>query len=221
MPTSVEILEGLGQITQRWRLLAVLWHVYYGVLVAGLLIGLRPTKPIAGIFLAIPLFSVSVLAWATGNPFNGTVFALVGLALLGISFTLPKEPISVGPIWAIIAGVVMFAFGWIYPHFLDASSVVEYLYAAPTGLIPCPTLSITIGLALVMGGLDSRVWSLTLAGAGLFYGAFGVWRLGVAIDIALLFGAAVLIGTIVLPYSSERTVSSSRHTDMQAPGRST
>jgi hypothetical protein len=219
MPTSAEILEGLAEITQRWRTLAVVWHIYYGILAAGLLFGMRPSKPIAGILLAIPLFSVSTLAWATANPFNGTLFAVLGLALAGISLTLPREPIATGSSWAIVAGVAMFAFGWVYPHFLDASTSVEYLYAAPTGLIPCPTLSITIGLALLTGGLDSRLWSLVLAGAGLFYGAFGAWRLGVTIDLALLFGAVALIGAVLLPKLPVQAASSGGQQDMEVPAR--
>jgi len=208
MPNPEEILDGLAKIAQEWRVLAILWHVYYGVLAIGLLVGMRPAKPVAGILLAIPLFSVSVLAWLTANPFNGSVFALVGLALVGISFMLPREPISLGPTWAVIAGVIMIAFGWVYPHFVNASSFANYLYAAPTGLIPCPTLSITIGLVLLAGGLDSRTYSLVLAIAGLFYGVFGALRLGVTIDLVLLLGSLALIGIVFVPKSSAPAESS-------------
>ena len=52
----------------------------------------------------------------------------------------------------------------------------------PTGLVPCPTLSIVIGLALIVEGLDSRIWTSVLVGAtGVFYGIFGAVRLGVTI----------------------------------------
>jgi hypothetical protein len=217
MPTPLEILEGLAEITQRWRMLAVVWHIYFGVMGVGLLLGVRPTKLVAGILLAIPLFSVSALAWLIGNPFNGTVFALVGLGLLGIAFTLPREPISIGPVWAVIAGVAMFAFGWVYPHFLEASSPLEYLYAAPTGLIPCPTLSIIIGLALIVGGLDSRLWSGLLGIAGLFYGAFGAFRLGVTIDFVLLAGSLVLLAEVLFPGLSAQADSSSSEPNFGGP----
>ena len=208
MPNPSEILDGLTKIAQEWRTLAVIWHIYYGLLAIGLIVGVRPSKPVAGILLAIPLFSVSILAWTAANPFNGAVFALVGLALVGISFMLPREPVSIGPTWVVVAGVVMFVFGWVYPHFVNGSSFVEYLYATPTGLIPCPTLSITIGLALVLGGLDSRVYSLVLAIAGLFYGVFGAFRLGVTIDLVLLLGSIALIAAAFLPKPSAPAVSS-------------
>jgi hypothetical protein len=72
-------------------------------------------------------------------------------------------------------------------------------YGAPTGLVPCPTLSLMIGFALIAGGLAARTWSLTLAAAGVFYGAFGAARLGVTIDLALIAGALGLVVLAALP----------------------
>jgi hypothetical protein len=50
-----------------------------------------------------------------------------------------------------------------------------------------------IGVALVVDGLGSRAWALLLAGAGLFYGVFGVARLGVTLDVGLIVGAVGLL----------------------------
>lgn len=100
----------------------------------------------------------------------------------------------------------MIGFGWVYPHFLDNAALVEYLYAAPTGLIPCPTLSIVIGFTLILGGLRSRAWCLVLTIVGLFYGVFGAARLGVKIDGVLLLGA---LATAYAAFS--RQLMGSRH----------
>jgi len=92
-----------------------------------------------------------------------------------------------------IPGIILFIFGWIYPHFLDTPSFLPYLYSAPIGLIPCPTLSIVIGLALVLNGLGSRALSLVLGLSGMFYGITGVTQLGVAIDLVLAPGAIMIL----------------------------
>jgi hypothetical protein len=63
------------------------------------------------------------------------------------------------------------------------------VYAAPVGLVPCPTLSIVIGFTLLVGGFNSRKWMLILAIVGLFYGIIGYFRLGVKLDIGLIVGA--------------------------------
>lgn len=193
MPNAEQILSALHQIANQWQLLAVMWHLYFGVLVIGPVLGQRPSKRLGAVLLGVPLLSVSILAWISANPFNGAIFALVGLALIAMAWRLPNEPVQIVPLWAVYAGVVMFLFGWVYPHFLDTTSFVPYLYAAPTGLVPCPTLSIVIGLSLMVGGFNSRTWSFILGATGLFYGLFGALRLGVTIDLFLLLGALLLV----------------------------
>jgi len=195
MPTSDQILSGLGAIANGWRLLAILWHAYFAVLALGLVAGARPSRRVAGILLGLPLLSVGALAWGAGNPFNGSFFTLSGVALLAIAVRLPPLRIELARWRSSVPGALMFAFGWGYPHFLDTPSWVPYLYAAPTGLIPCPTLSIVIGLALIVRGLGARGWSALLAATGLFYGVFGALGLGVTLDWALAAGALVLLLT--------------------------
>jgi len=193
MPTPEQILEDLRRIANEWRSFAVLWHVYFGVFAAVLAVGFRPSRRAAGVVLGLPLFSVSALAWMTGNPFNGTLFALAGLGLIAISARMGSAPVRIGTLWSAVAGVLLFLFGWFYPHFLDAPSSLTYAYAAPTGLIPCPTLSIVIGVALMVSGLDSRPWSLLAGTTGLFYGLFGAVRLGVGIDWFLVAGSVAIL----------------------------
>jgi hypothetical protein len=189
MPTSDEILSGLREIANTWRVLAIFWHVYFGVLAFLLICGARPTRRITGMLLGLPLLSVSAFAWIHGNPFNGAFFAVSGIALIALSTRLSHDRVRVAPWWAATGGALLVAFGWVYPHFLNASSFLPYLYSAPTGLIPCPTLSIAIGLAFILGGLGSRAYSLVMGVTGIFYGLFGSLRLGVLIDWVLVLGA--------------------------------
>jgi hypothetical protein len=204
VPTTDQILSGLSQIANNWRFLAILWHVYFGVLALALVLGARPPKRLAGVLLGLPLFSVSALAWAAGNPFNGTFFALSGITSITVAARLQDGRVQVAPLWVATAGVLLFAFGWVYPHFLNTSSFLPYLYSAPMGLVPCPTISVVTGLALILGGLESRAWSLVLGITGIFYGIFGAARLGVPIDWVLLLGALTLVFfTLILRRSAK------------------
>ena len=200
MPSSQQILEGLADVTNGWRSLAIAWHVVLGAFLSALLLGWRPGKRLTGLLLAAPIASVSALAWATGNPFNGTLFFVITAGLVGVALRLPSTSVRIGPPWLTIAGGVLIAFGWVYPHFLRTDSWAAYLYAAPLGLIPCPTLSAVAGVSLVVEGLGSTKWSLTLAAIGVLYGVIGVFRLGVVIDLVLLVGALTLVlVTVVRP----------------------
>jgi hypothetical protein len=139
---------------------------------------------------------VSAVAFAYGNPFNGVLFAAGAVALVVLAGARERRRVARGPAWAAAPGIALIAFAWVYPHFLEAHPAA-YLIAAPVGLIPCPTLSLVIGFALLAGGLGPRAWQLVLAALGLFYGIFGVLRLGVWLDAGLVAGAVALVATAV------------------------
>src|SRR5512136_1964048 len=116
-PTLEGIISSLTELADNWRLTAVFWHLYFAVFIAALVFGIRPSKRMAGLLLALPFLSVSVLAFTIFNPVNGIGFAMVGLLLVYISVKMQREPVQIAPWWMLIAGALMFVFGWIYPHF--------------------------------------------------------------------------------------------------------
>ena len=194
MPTPYEILAGLTEVANRWIALAIAWHIALAIALAAVALGWRPTHRTASLLITLLPASVAVASLAHGNPFNGIVFAATTVALLALAARDRRGPVAAVPRWSTWGGLALVAFGWVYPHFLTGSPV-QYLYAAPVGLVPCPTLSVAIGLALLAGGGGRRAWRLTLAGVGLFYALFGAARLGVLLDLGLLVGATLLAAT--------------------------
>jgi hypothetical protein len=146
----------------------------------------------AALLLVAPLVSVGLVAVAHENLFNAIVFGVVSVVLSLLAQRLPAEPLGRVPAPVAIAGAGMLGFGWVYPHFLKDQSPFIYLFAAPVGLLPCPTLALVIGFSLLVGGFGSRGWVAVLSVTGLFYGFFGAFRLGVPIDIVLAVGALFL-----------------------------
>ena len=196
MPASDAILAAATTIADEWRTVAIAWHVIVAVVLIAFFRGWRPSTRVAAYVLAAPFLSVSVAAWVWGNPFNGTVFATLSLFLIAFASRLSEEPVHFGtPVLATL-GTVFVAFGWGYPHFLETDRWMTYAYAAPLGVLPCPTLSAVIGATLIFGLLSSAVWSITLAAAGLVYGAIGVFVLGVQLDYVLLAATLVLMGAV-------------------------
>lgn len=197
MPNREEILAGLTQASNAAAGLAVLWHLVAASALLAVAAGVKLSSRALGALLAAPLASVSVVAWRYGNPFNGTVFGALSVTLVALSFRSPSggAPRVLVPssTWTGVAGALVLAFGWLYPHFLVEASGLRYFYAAPMGVIPCPTLSAVIGLTLLAGGVEDRAWSRTLAAAGLFYAVFGIARLGVVLDLGLLAGTIALL----------------------------
>jgi hypothetical protein len=86
--------------------------------------------------LVLPVLSVAVVAWASGNPFNGLTFTLLAaLLLLAAVHLAPISFVPASPGW-MLAGTGLVAFGWVYPHFLAAETSTAYAYASPFGLLP-------------------------------------------------------------------------------------
>lgn len=194
MPTREHTIEALTSIANGAVSYAVAFHVLLalGFIVWGA--GLQLKRRVAVSLASLPLASVSVFASKYEVVFNAAVFALLAFALLALGLRSRSTWRAQASLPRAFVGGVLLACGWVYPHFLDAShSPLEYLYASPLGLLPCPTLAFLIGLSLTAGVPGGRSSARVLAGAGLFYGAWGVLKLGVWLDGLLLLGALVLL----------------------------
>ena len=196
MPSPDALLTQLGAIANDWRWLAIVWHVAFAGLLLALLVGWRPRARLLGLILGAPLLSVSVVAWLSGNPFNGMMFAVLAAVLVWSVASFGNTSVTFGPPTWVAAGSAIIVFGWAYPHFARTESWVAYLYASPFGLLPCPTLAVVIGVALMVRHLTAIGWQATLMVAGLLYGAIGVFRLGVVLDWGLLLASALLAAAI-------------------------
>lgn len=191
MPPSAAILESLAIVSNEWRWLAIAWHAAVIATVIGTWRRPPIVRAVATLTIA-PVISVGAVAWWSGNPFTGGLFACLAVLMAVIALRLPVIAIVAGSHAMVAAGVVLMIFGLVYPHFLRAESWVEYLYAAPFGLVPCPTLAVLAGVSLLAGSFGSRAWAATIAGAALIYGVIGVAVLGVWIDAVLIAGGVVL-----------------------------
>jgi len=209
MPSSEAILSSLTETANDWQILAIGWHVFFAALLLAIASRARLSDTCVRHLLVLPLVSVSALAWISGNPFNGTVFAALALFLVAIPRGRPARFVGYASTQYLIPGVMLVVFGWVYPHFLHARHWTAFAFAAPLGLVPCPTLSAVIGITLILDMFRPKAWSLALAATGIAYGAIGVFVLGVTLDIGLLAGAIVLAGAVARELS-HRSVRASR-----------
>ncbi len=206
MPPADVILAAATVIANDWRTLAIAWHAALAVFLISLAAGWRPSGRSAGSLLAVPLLSVSALAWHSGNPFTGFACALTALMLIAGARRLPAGAVMCASPGVLAAASALIAYGWMYPHFLITQRWVAYAYASPFGLLPCPTLSAILGLALALGLHRSPMMAATLAASAILYGAIGVFTLGVALDYGLLAGAVGLLAVAAAPSLSHLNV---------------
>jgi hypothetical protein len=199
MPNKEEILSGLQKIVNDYSTIAIIWHIIFYALIASLIFIWLPSYKLFGLLICVPILSVAVLAFLSGNPFNGILFSLLTVLLIIFGLRASSQRVQTSQTIFMVIGILMIIFGLVYPHFIKPDSLLKYLYASPVGLIPCPTLSIVIGFLLLYNGLGSQSITLTLVIFGLFYGIFGVMKLGVFLDIFLVFGTIALLVKYFIP----------------------
>ena len=191
MPTSQQILALLATVSSELGWLAILWHVVILAIVVALAAGCRPSLRIASLMLAAPVTSVAIASLAYGNWFNGISFVLLASALVWLR-PAPAARVTTGPAWLVSIGIGLVIFGLCYPEFVVGPST-RALYAAPVGLIPCPTLAVVAGFTLIAGGFGTRRYPVLLAVWTTFYALFGMFRLGVMLDLGLVIAALGLV----------------------------
>ncbi len=192
MPSSAAILETLSSMAHDLVWLAVGWHAVMLAAAGLLVVGLRLSSRAAMLWLTLPSLSVSVASFAYRLPFNGVAFGVLGLAFAVLGLPSKRPPLQAGSTWARVLGAALLVFGWAYPHF-NSEPWYRTLYAAPLGVLPCPTLAMLAGAVLFAEGFRSRAACSLLAVWCAFYAAFGTLRLGVVIDLGLVFGTGGLV----------------------------
>lgn len=193
MPTREEIIAGLTTIANQYSNIAIVWHIIIVIIIAALFAGWKPGNMLMIILLSSLLMSVSSFAAMGDNFFNAAIFALLVIVSIYAALKSGNGIIRGDRSWPDIAGLLLIIFGLIYPEFLHTNSPIEFAYAAPTGLIPCPTLCVLTGFALLYKGFGSVTWSMTIVASGIFYGLFGVFYLGVYLDWFLVAGSLILM----------------------------
>lgn len=195
MPGPAEIHEGLARVANDGLAVAIAWHVVVAILLGAVALGgWRPSTRLVALATAAPLVSVSLAALVAGNPFNGVLLGLGAVAVAAIASRMAPGPLRLASPAVLALGGLMIGVAWLYPHFLERP-VWFYAFAAPLGLVPCPSLSLVLGVGLCARGFGSRAWSVLVGLLGAFYGVFGVLRLGVWLDAPLVVGA---VATLVL-----------------------
>jgi len=193
MPTREEILAGLTWLANEYTGIAIGWHIVMFILIAMLFAGWKPGNNVMILILTSLPLSASFFALLQGNFFNGAVFALLVITSVFATLRSGRQLMNGDRPGLDITGLLLVIFGLVYPEFLNVNSLLEYIYAAPVGLIPCPTLAILVGFALVYRGFGSVIWTTALVIAGMFYGLFGALYLKVHLDWVLVAGSCILL----------------------------
>jgi len=188
MPPASEILEVTSNTAREMIALSIVWHSVILLVVFAMLRGWRPSARVGSSFLIAPSVSVFIASAVHSSWFNAASFLALALLLVAVTRAL-ETPWRVRPTsWSVLLGGALVVYGFVYPHFVDGPWYRTF-YAAPTGVVPCPTLALVGGFTLITGANGSRAIAAVLAVWTTFYALFGILKLGVVLDLGLVAAA--------------------------------
>jgi hypothetical protein len=202
MPLSTRILDQLATTTNELTFIAIGWHLAIAAVAIALFAGWKPSTRHTALLLILPILSVATISTAYSSWFNAISFTLLALLLtIGLDDAELRWRLH-GPPWSKVLGTALIGYGFCYPHFV-AGAWYRALYAAPLGVVPCPTLAVVVGFMLLGRANGSRTIPTLLAVWTTFYALFGIAVLGVVLDAGLL---VAVIGVSVLAVQNHRAL---------------
>lgn len=194
MKTPQEITITLTRVTSDLTLYSAFVHVLFLVIVA---VGLM-FKKIRNItfflfiaFLSLSATIVSIMYWILPNILIfATIFVLILSAYLKkeLNFELKEiEPINK------YFGIIGMIFGFWYLHWVETPIWLNALLYSPLGAINCPTLLTICAFLCLTVKPRSVTLEFVTALITLYFGFFGIFRLGAYVDVILIICALFLI----------------------------
>lgn len=189
-PSTDSILTQLNEAARQGMALSPFFRLALIILI---LVSIRKKRLLSDYlagYVGLGIMAAGVMAVS----FEGktSLFTFVVLFPLGLlwgreALTLPSRPRpSALPI--AVSGLFA-AYAVFYPHF--TSGVMGPILFAPLGMVPCPSLALALAAIMATGRGYSLYTVIPTWVIAAFYGAVGIFHLGVAVDWGLVAAVAV------------------------------
>lgn len=194
MRTPGEITEMLTKVTSELTLFSALVHISFLVVVVVGLLFKKIRNILFFLFIALLSFSatiISIIYMILPNILIfATIFILIIIAFLKkeLNFEFSKMK-SVNKYFAIIGMI----FGFWYLHWVETPIWLNALLYSPLGSINCPTLLTICAFLCLTAKPRSVMLESVVALITLYFGFFGIFRLGAYVDVTLIICALFLI----------------------------
>ncbi len=198
MKTSEAITSMLETVAQETRGYAAFVHLLFLVVIGlGLLIG-RMRNALFSLFIAFISLSATVFAVNYAIAPNVIIFGMFFVLILHAWFTKrlnfglkDSAPIS------LFFGVLGLVFGFWYLHWVDSPVWLHALFSSPLGVVNCPTMVTVCGFLCLSQKPRSAPLEAAVGLITLYFGFFGIFRLGAYVDVVLVLCSLFLIVRLI------------------------
>lgn len=194
LKNPVELGSMLHNIASETRFLAVTMHFIYIVLLLAGLLNKKKRNLFFSLLLLVLSGTASIISIIYLIPPNIIIF--VTFFILTFYAFMKKEICFdlayVGSLGRVI-GVTALITGFYYLHWVDAPIWINAFMYSPLGIVNCPTMVAFCGLIIFMKPSGVRFLEFFVSLITLYFGFFGIMRLGAYIDIVLIVSGAYLL----------------------------
>ncbi len=192
--TPQELIVSLSSVASETKQIALIMHcVFLIVFVVGLFV--KKTRNI--------LFSLLILILSGSATLLAFKYRIIpNIIVFGAIFTLSLVPLikkemsfdisNVGALGKIIAFLSL-AIGFYYLHWIEEPVWINAFFYSPLGIINCPTLITICGLLIFSTRPGLAMLEVFTACITLYFGFFGIMRLGAKIDFMLIISGLYVI----------------------------
>jgi hypothetical protein len=206
MKTPEDITLMLENISKEVRIFSAFVHIIF-LLVIGLgLLVKQIRNSLFSLFMAFLSLSATIVSVKYLIAPNIIIFALFFVLIIhayltkSLNFALK----NIAPI-NLFFGILGLVFGFWYLHWVESPVWWNALLYSPLGAVNCPTMVTLCGFLCLSQKPRSALLEAAVALITLYFGFFGIFRLGAYVDVALIICALFLIMRLGSHLTYERT----------------
>lgn len=194
MRTPGELAERLFSISIQEKPFATIIHiVFLSVMITGLIV-----KKLRDLLFSsfITLISLSATIFAVKHRIapNIIIFSMFSVLIIHAYLTkkLNFKLKNMAP-FNLVFSIMGMVFGFWYLHWVENPVWLNAFLYSPLGILNCPTMITVCGFLCMTAKPGAVMLEATVALSTLYFGFFGIFRLGAYVDITLIICALFLI----------------------------
>ncbi len=194
MKSPEEITSMLSNVTAQVKTFSVITHILFLLVIVTGLIFKKTRGVLFSLFIAFLSLSATIISIIYMILPNVIIFGMFFVLILNaylkkqLNFELNNQkPVN------LVFGISGLVFGFWYLHWVESPVWLNALFYSPLGSINCPTMATICGFLCLTAKPRSVILEATVALITLYFGFFGIFRLGAYVDIVLVVCALFMI----------------------------
>jgi len=214
MKTPEAITAMLENVSKEVRTYSAFVHILFLVVMGlGLFVG-KVRNGLFSFFIAFLSLSATIISVNYVIVPNIIIFGMFFVLIIHAYLTkkLTFDLKNIAPV-NLFFGILGLVFGFWYLHWVESPVWLDAFLYSPLGAVNCPTMVTVCGFLCLSQKPRSAILEATVALITLYFGFFGIFRLGAYVDVSLILCALFLIVRLSSHVSYERTFGERKGTD--------